>query len=360
MSMSAAMPGIVEALPRPHVIRHLRMAERVLFIGGLSGCGKTAITVLAGTFERVEIQKFNYMIEYLCTLRMLRTIDQDVSVTMLRMLTDLDAYHLAMSREVNMRFSDLSSIFRNPGTWRYLRRLFQPGDAAASARVREERLIPHFMLHNIMVNTPPLFEALEEAARVIEMVRHPLCMIKAWRSYIERYGTDPRDFNIWISAAGQVVPFFAHGWEEAYLRANPMDRAIHSMNALIRRSRQTLEQLPEAHRRQLMVVPFERFVVEPLPWLRAMETLLDSRMTPATPRELKRQRIPRRQVADGVPRKIYRRYGCEPVKKGTNEREALVQYRQFAAKEATPEAMDVLDQLSADYEHAYLNGVPGW
>lgn len=353
--MSLAVEGFagVHAQAPVRVVRPPQLVERVVCVGGLSGCGKTMITAIVGSLDRVELQRFNYTIEYLCALRLLGRLDADASTTMIRMLADLDLYNLMMTRDINMRFSDISSIFRNPGTWRYLRRLFQPGDAASVERIWRERPILHLFLHNVLVNSPPLFEALGDAVRVVEVVRHPLHMLKAWHYYVDRYGTDVRDFTIWFDYQGRSVPFFAQGWEEQFLRSNTMEKSIYAIAHLVRWGQRTLAQLPEVRQRQVMIIPFERFVFDPWSFLHQLETFLDTHVTALTRREMKRQRVPRARLADGRKLSIYRQYGWRPAEKCLTDGQQLQRLREFAAGEASAEALRVLDALCEEYDATY-------
>ena len=81
-------------------------------------------------------------------------------------------------------------------------------------------------------------------------------------------------------------------------------------------------------------------------------------MTALTRKELKRQKVPRKMIADGRNMPIYRQYGWNSAEKGANEADEPAQRRQFVAQQATPEAMDVLDQLCAEYEAEYWQESP--
>jgi hypothetical protein len=336
------------------VVREHGIVERAVFTGGLPGCGKSLLTPILGSLAKVEAQKYEYILEHLCVLYLLGKIEEDAAIAMVRMLTDLDLYHMAMSRETNFRPTDLSSVFKNPNPWRYIRRLFLPGDAAALERMKREHPIANFLTHNVLAISPLLFKALGERARILNVVRHPLYMIKQWHLYIDRYGTDARDFTIWFDYKGHSVPFFALGWEERYLAAHSMDKAIFSIDESLKQAQRAMEGLSESQRRQILTIPFERFVRGPWPYLRRMEQLLETQVTRATHRELKRQNVPRRMIAQGIPEPIYRQYGWQPPKAGSSERDELDRRRQFAALHATREGMEVLDRMSREYEESVL------
>lgn len=343
------------------VVRGLRLVERVLCIGGLPGCGKVMLAPILGSLARVELNKYNESLEHICVLRLLGKLDEETATTMIRMLTDLDLYRLSMSREVNLRFRDASSVWKSPGTWRYLRRLYQPGDAAAVERIRRDKPILNLFLHSGLAISPPLFAALGSAVRLLDLVRHPLHLIHvSWRSYIERYGTDVRDFTLWCDAQGQAVPYFAHGWEDLYLRSNPMDRVIFSIERLLEMGRQAVESLPDDQKAQVLVVPFERFVLDPWPYVERIEEWLDTRRTPLTRRAMKRQHVPRERVTAMADRPIDRVYRWKPARRTMGSGGELARLRQAVATEASAEGLEVLDRLCAAYEATYLDGGVPW
>lgn len=104
------------------------LAEKIVFVDGLPGCGKTLMSPIIGSLERVELLTYAYEIEYLCSTYYLEKLSSDAAVTLIRLLTDLKLYNLMMSREINFRPSDLSSVFRDHTPIRYIERLFKPGD----------------------------------------------------------------------------------------------------------------------------------------------------------------------------------------------------------------------------------------
>ena len=338
------------------IARPLRLAERVVCVGGLPGCGKTLMTQIVGSLANVEIERRNYTLDHLCGLYRLGRLDDDVVTAMIRLQVDMNLYDMSMSRETNFRFSDQSSVFRNPAGWRYLWRLVQSGDASAVQRIRTRRPILQLMMHNVLALSPALFLALGDTVRILELVRHPLYMVKQWFLYINQYGTEARNFTIWLDYRGHALPFFAHGWEEQYLQSNPMDRCIYAMDRLTQWGHQALEGLSPAARSCVLRVPFERFVLDPWPHLDRIEHLLDTRRTWWTRVTLRQQHVPRRRIADGPALAIYRRYGWEPAQRQSNETDELRRRRAFVAQHASSDGLHALDRLTADYESRYL----GW
>ena len=88
--------------------------------------------------------------------------------------------------------------------------------------------------------------------------------------------------------------------------------------------------------------------------MQRLETALGTKMDSCTKRMMRKQNVPRKMFAEGIGLKIYKQYGWEPPRKGSDEAKEFERRRQFAAERASGEAMAVLDQLCVEYEAKYL------
>ncbi|OGT46225.1 MAG: hypothetical protein A3E82_03190 [Gammaproteobacteria bacterium RIFCSPHIGHO2_12_FULL_38_11] len=339
------------------IIRKHKITSRIIFVGGLPGCGKSMMSPILGALQGVEIQKYNYAIEHICSLYHLRRITEDATVAMIRMLTDLDLYNLSMTREINLRYKDLSSIFKNPNPWRYIKRIFMNGDAEALARIKRDNPILQTLTHNLLIHGVPIVRAVKENFCLVEGVRHPLYMVRQWRLYIERYGNDERDFTIGFDHHGHELPFFTKGWEDLYVTSSSMDKVIYSIEKSLAMAQSALDNMTPRERDGVVIVPFEQFVVDPWPYLEKITNLMGTKINKTTLKEMKRQNVPRSMIADGINRPIYRQYGWKRPKKGATERDELQERRDFVKAEATPDALKVLDRLCEEYEDKYMTGI---
>ena len=104
--------------------RSLNLCNQIVILDGLTGTGKTMFAPLINSFERVQNSRFEYMIEYLCISSKKEKIKSDAASSMLNLLADIKYYDGAISREVNFRPSDLSSVFSGPNWYQYLKQLF--------------------------------------------------------------------------------------------------------------------------------------------------------------------------------------------------------------------------------------------
>ena len=337
------------------VVRKPNLAEKIVIVDGLPGCGKSMLSAIVASFNRVELLTFAYEIEYICTLYYLRKITTDAAITMIRMLTDLRLYHTMMARETNFRPSDVSSVFRNPNRIRYLLRLFQKGDEAVPKKISSKKPILHLTTHHILALSEPIFSALEKRVAFIEVVRHPLYMIKQQTINMETLLSNVRDFDFYLSYKDKQLPYYAFGWEDLFLNSNPVEKSIYFIEKLTKRAETAKKKLNEVFKAQILTIPFESFVINPWPYIKKIEHLLETKTIKITHKMMKKQNVPRKMYADGIGLKIYKRCGWEPPRPGTDETKEFEIRRQFVAKRASKKAMEIFDQLCKNYEKKYLN-----
>ena len=340
----------------PEVTRTPFLAPKIVIVDGLPGCGKTMLSPIVSALERVELMNYAYEVEYACVLNYLGRIQPDATKTLVRAFTDLKLYNTMMGRETNFRFSDLSSAFKDRPC-RYLKRIFQKGDEMIPERIKKEKPILNLTTHNLLGMSDPVFMALGNRVVVIEVVRHPLYMLKQQMLNMERLLANARHFTIYFKYQDQELPFWTWGWEECFVKSNALEKAIYMMEHWLKLAEDKTEKLKAEYGAQILVVPFEKFVIGPEPYLRKIEQLLETRVTAYTRRVMKKQKVPRKMYGEGIGLKIYKRCGWEPPQKGATEAEELSKHRQWAVRHSSPEAMAVLDKLCAEYEKKYLSSV---
>lgn len=336
-------------------IREKNLAEKIIFVDGLWGCGKTMLSPIIAAFDRVELLTYAYEIEYICSLYFLNNISQDGAETMIKILADLQLYNSMMSREINFRPDDLSSVLNDARPQRYFQRLMQKGNECIPDKIASEKPILNFTTHNLLGFSKPIFSALHDKVGFIEVIRHPLYMIKQILLNMENLIGGIRDFTICYSYENKQLPYYILGWEKQFLDANNIDKAIFYIDKLTKITESSKKDLKCKYSNQIITVPFELFVTNPEPYIKEIEKLLETKATHITRDMIKKQNVPRKIISDGIDLEIYKRCGWEPPKKGFSEKDELQLRRQFALKDASSEAMKVLDKLSAEYEEKY-----GW
>jgi hypothetical protein len=333
--------------------RKAHLAEKVVFVDGLPGCGKTLFSTLIASMDRIELLSYTYEVEHICALYYLDKIPIDAASTMVRMQTDLKLYNTMMGRDVNFRPTDLSSVINNHNPSRYFERLFGLGDEKLPEIIKKERPILNFAVHNLLSYSEPIWQALRDRCVFIEIVRHPLYMVRQQALNMSHLLEDVRDFTVYYSFKERELPYYVHGWEKNYIKSNSIERAIHLIDKLNHRTKIARKKLKEKYQAKIMTIPFEPFVLDPEPWLQQISDALETNINTSTRKVMSEQNVPRTMVADGIDLEIYKRCGWVPPQEGTNEREELLIRREDVSREISNKLISVLDRLSDEYEKMY-------
>lgn len=337
--------------------RQKHLAEKIVFIDGLPGCGKTLFSNLVSSFGNVEKLTYSYEIEFYCATAFLNKLENDATVALIRMQSDLVIYDMMMSRNVNFRPKDLSSVFRYHDPLKYVKRLFQKGDSFVPDRVKNERPILALTIHNLLPAAFPIFEALEERGVFIEIVRHPLYMLIQQSLNNQSLVFDVRDFVVYYETKYGPMPWYTLGWEEEFNKANYIEKAILFIDKVGGMMSKSRERINKQHPGRILTIPFEKFVIHPELYMHQISDLMGSSINKATIKSLKKQNVPRKKYSEGIPLDIYKRCGWVPPKSGLSEIGEFEIRRQFAVKNVSPEMLQRLDQLCAEYEAQYMEGV---
>jgi hypothetical protein len=341
----------------PEIVRKGHLAEKILIVDGLPGCGKTLFSSIFSAMDRVELLNYAFEVEFICRLYYLNKIQKDAAIAMVRMLTDHKLYQTMMGRETNFRYSDLSSVFNDANPWRYFKRILQKGnEITVPERIRREKPILNLTTHNMLRLGEPLFTALEDRLVFIEIVRHPLYMIVQQTLNMERLLDNPRDIDIYMKSDSDQVPWYTYQWEDLFKKSNPVEKAIYSIHYGSKLTEEFKSKHNGLMKGKTLTIPFESFVLDPWPSLKRIEDLLDSKITNKTKKIIKKQKVPRKKISDGIPLAIYKRCGWEAPDHTLSEKDELEKRRYFAVEQgASDPAMKVLDKLCVDYESNYYN-----
>ena len=291
------------------ICRLYNLTENVVIVDGQPGCGKTMLSPIISTLDRVEIMTFAFEIEFNCRLFQLGKITKDAASSMVSMFVDHRLYQTMMGREVNFRYSYISSVFNSKKKLEYFKRIFSKGDKRIPEMINFKKPILHLTTHDLLSVSEPLIFSLGRRVTLIELVRHPLYMINQQVVNMKELLDNPRDIQICFEYKDKQLPYFCNGIEEDFIGSNIYEKAVLTIHKLTMsndlKRLKWKNQLPENY----VHIPFEKFVVNPYPFLTKITKALNTVYGKKTVKELNRQKVPRKLFSDGINLKIYKRYG---------------------------------------------------
>ena len=148
-----------------------------------------------------------------------------------------------MSRNINFKPSDISSVFHAYRPFRYIKRLFK-SPSEANESIKKKLPVLNLMTHVNTSYSKPLFEALGEHLIYIRVTRHPMSayMLKHNKKWNEHWmrgdrHDDPIMYKTFDQNSKSIrIPFYAKNIKKTYLEGNSTDRTILLFDQWIRNS----------------------------------------------------------------------------------------------------------------------------
>jgi hypothetical protein len=286
-------------------IRDKTLARDIIILDGLTGTGKTMFSPLIASLKNVQNPRFEYMLEYLLISVQLGKLENDAASALLNLLADVKFYDGLISREINFRPSDLSSVFANKKFIKYLLQLFSEDGDAVEAIIKKDPPKLFFITHQILSCLDHLKEAFGHRVRVVQMVRHPLYLIDHWMSYIDMHGNSERDFTVWLdNHDSPPAPWFSASWPDEYSKMEKIEKVLKAIETLM----EPVYECMSSSDNSVLIIPFENFVLRPEGYLNNLKEFVSAGVTAQTRSVMKDQRIPREFVSAGPIKSIYKRY----------------------------------------------------
>ncbi len=325
--------------------RKLRLAKKIVVVDGMIGGGKNLLSSIVSSFPSVEMWIHRTQIEQVCALYHLGHMSLDAAKTLINTWIEEEILNQNMSRNVNFKPSDISSIFHDARPLRYFKRLLK-SPLKAKESVEKEMPVLNLMTHVNTSYSKPLFEALGERLIYIRVSRHPMTtdMIKHNKKWTERWENDDRHSYIMYKTLNENkkpihLPFYAKKIEKKYLNGNSTDKSILLFDQWIRNSDNFIDEIKKSTEATIIEIPYEKFVFYPEIYIKKISSALALSPDKKTIKMMRRQRVPRSSLTID--------------KKNYNLIDSFAHGRAYVKQNSSLESLTMLDKLANDYEERH-------
>ena len=315
---------------------------KVILLDGLTGAGKTMLMRLIDCYPEIAAPRFDYQLEQLCIALAADKIERDAGTQLLQLLMDQRQYDSKIAREVNFRPRDLSSVFKSAKKYQYLARLFKSDQFAKP----EDDDKSFFVVHQLLSATKCFsFMPGREFVKILA-VRHPFYLFDHWVSYVGLHGNDPKDFTVTVGKP-YTTPWFIKENRKVYLDSSVEDRAAIAIAELSKQQEKYI-----GADKTLLVVDFEKFVLEPKVYLSNLERKI-SVSSLSLRAVMKKEHLPRVHINDSKQLRIYRRYNSHYLTDKLNHKEDYIYLRKRISESVSSRAFRMLQTAASSYEDRF-------
>ncbi len=295
--------------------------NKIVFINGFGASGKTMLSPIISSMDRVESPVFPYEIQWISSFLYSSKMDEELYSEFIRQYCDNTIYNLTMGRNSNFRFSDISSIFQSPKRFKFLKRIFEKGDNASVDEIKVKKPIINFTSSALLLFINEIAKSLSNRVLFIETFRDPLYMFKQAKINHKEVHVEKREknFTFEVFEENERSFYFDYYSNIDQFRNLDLSKSNEQIVKYLERVYQFYFNFDfnkiDMNGGKLICLPFEKFVLGPDKWIDEILSFLDIEKTKNLIKELKKQKVPRKILTDGYSRSVYKRYSQYPVKK---------------------------------------------
>ena len=340
------------------VLRKNTILKKIILSDGQPGNGKSMFGALLSSFNKVEHVRYSYALEQICALNYLGKISKEVAQLLIKHDLDNIIYDISMGRNLNFRFHDITSIFKSVKKLEFINRLFSKGDAYTTNIIENKKPILNLIVHNFMITSLPLFNTYKNVF-LLDIIRHPLYMIIQQHLFlIDHFENDnqKRNFTIMVERESKQIPFWNYDNENYDLNSKSIDRVIAEIYHHTVLQENFRKKNKELFDKQILTIPFEHFVLDPKPFLLKIQKNFDIFLNKKTYKLMKKHKLPRLKLSDGLNLLVYKRCGWQPPRQNLSEQEELELRQKYVMQQSpSKKSIELLEYLTSKYNEKYFN-----
>jgi hypothetical protein len=335
------------------IVRNAPLDSKIVVLDGISGTGKTMFSKIIGAFEGMQVGQFDNMFEWLQISAGLGLIEIDVAEELIKYLVDQKLYDSMISREVNFRPTDLSSVLSNPtDSLKYIGQLFMPDGQDAFDRILRENPSLFLITHQLFEPLSVARSSFGDRLRIIESVRHPFYLIHHWEVALTLFG-ETRDFSLVVEQNDIRFPWWANSWCDEFLTNNITENSVKSICSLMEPIINYTSSSTSKSTRYIQLIPFEFFVLEPNKFICEIELFLEKKPSETLGGVLIDQKIPRSNVSQGKRLEIYDRYGANELINSLDSYEQYLSLKKYIQGNCSKRIFGEILEVANWYEDTF-------
>lgn len=185
--------------------------KNLIIISGLTRSGKSLICPIISSLQNCEKFELNYNLEKLMYLRYNKKISHEIFSYLFNYNINQDCYNLKISRKVNFRYDDFTSIWKSKLPNLYFQRMRVKEGEVIFKNISESNDRFIYMMHNTLVYCDLLFKQKKDF-KIINVLRNPIDIIYSWlkKNYGSNDYSSPRMQSVNYKIGKKFYPGFVN------------------------------------------------------------------------------------------------------------------------------------------------------
>jgi len=271
------------------------ITNNIIFVDGITRTGKALLNNLLLGLEQTSSIQFLNVFEQLMPIYIDEKMSKNALSSFLRLYLNENFYNYKLSRNLNFRYNDLTSIYNSKNPQEFHQNLNKnDGDKVLDEFLNDNTYF-QFQTHDLLTHYSSFLD-LNIDVHLIELFRHPIDTVHSWfiRGWGKRFDNiDPRSGTVLFKYKNITIPHYVKGKEETYLKLNEMEKCVFMHNRLLKKSINEYKKLEYSQKKKLLIVKYENLLINTEVELNKISLFLDLKISSHMPTVMKQARVPR-------------------------------------------------------------------
>lgn len=245
----------------------MMLLSNTLLIDGITRGGKSLVGLLLRCIQGLEKIEKLYSIEHVISGTYMKKIDSDFSLQIFQSLLNEKIYDNYISRNINFRAGETTSVKYPEFESEYLHRLQLSDGDSVLQRIELEKPTFPFITHEMFFEIELILKNFHNLS-VVEVLRNPFDIYFSWvkKNWGARYGTDKRAFRVTFEdrVTNGKIPWYLHQNYSLWQDSNTYNRVANTISFLTEIQITVTKKLLQNYSNKFNVIIFEEFTQNPL------------------------------------------------------------------------------------------------
>ena len=237
------------------------------------------------------------LIDNLLQLLQIKLVSESVCKSLINIFLNEGIYYLNLSRGVNFRPEDNSSVLKNKNYKLFIKNLTKKEGDHVINQIKKDKKLPIYMSHDLL-SVVDLLEKIIPKFRILHIIRNPIDNIFSFYSkYNKRYKgkkynlDNPRFFSLAFKKKERLFPYYATNNSNYFLSLNNLEKSTYYYLKIIEKSQKKYKNFK--NKNKIKIILFDDLVQNPKDSIKQLEKYLNLKTSSFTKIACKIENIPR-------------------------------------------------------------------
>lgn len=257
------------------------LTNNIVFADGLTRTGKGLLSHLLLGFENFSSVQFINPLEQLLPMYIHKKISKNAISSFMRLYLNENFYNYKLSRNLNFRYDDLTSIHKTQDSSIFFRNLGKEDGDKVIEEILQDDTIYQFQTHDLLTQYKKFLD-LGIKVLLIELFRHPADTVYSWymRGWGKRFDNeDPRSGTTLFRYNEFTIPHYVIGHEDEYTSLNEMEKCVFMHNMLLKKSIKEYKNLSKKNKYRILLLKYEDLLINTDVEIKKISKFLETKPT---------------------------------------------------------------------------------